>query len=175
MERENDILREQLDYKKYSDHNLLPAFSVGFDPNNILQTVTLNRGKLNGVKSGMAIVAAKGVLVGQIQEVSSTESIGLLITDGNSVIPSKVIDSQVDGIVKGEHGLGLIMDMIPQDKTIKVGDIVVTSDLGGKLPKDIVIGEIEEVLSSDNELFQKARIKSPIDFKEIESLYIVLE
>lgn len=175
IEKENEILREQLDYQKYSEHKLLPAFIFGFNPNNLLQTINLNRGEKDGVKKGMAIVVLKGVLVGQIKEANYSDSSGLLITDGNSVIPAKILDSEADGIVKGEHGLGLIIDMIPQDKIIKKGDIVITSDLGGKLPKDFVIGEIEEILSSENELFQKARIKSPVNFKELESVYVVIE
>lgn len=175
FEKENEILREQLDYQKYSEHKILPAFTIGFDPNNLLQIITLNRGKKQGIKKGMAIVAGKGVLVGQIQEADFATSSGLLITDGNSRIPAKILDSQADGVLRGEHGLGLVMEMIPQDKQIKPKDLVVTSDLGGKVPKDLVIGEIEEILSSENELFQRARIKSPVDFKELESVYAVIE
>jgi rod shape-determining protein MreC len=173
VEKENNELREQLSYQKKSSFKLIPAFVVNRDPNNLLQSISINRGEKDGVKAKAAVVALDGILVGRVTEVYKDYSKALLVVDSHSNIPAKVQDSQADGIVLGEHGLGLLMEMIPQDKVIKRGDIVITSDLDQELPAGLLIGEIEEINNSDNELFQKARIKSPIDFKELNSVFVI--
>lgn len=175
VKRENQLLRSQLDYEKYATRKLLPAFIIGFDPYNLLQTVVLNRGEKNGVKKDMAVSASGDVLVGQVQETTYATSKVLLIIDSHAAVPVQIQSTRATGLVRGEHGLGLIMEMIPQDEVIQIGDLVITTALGSKFPPGLVIGEIEEIITSENELFQKARIKSPVDFKRLESVYVVTE
>lgn len=172
IERENEILRNQLGFMKKTDLNLLPAYVLTYDSNNLFQSVTINRGKRQGVKRGMAVVANNN-LIGQVVEVNQDVSQVLLIIDNHSAVNALVQDSRADGIVRGEHGLGLIMEMIPQDKVIKKGDLVITSNLNKDIPKDLVIGKVEEVISQENELFQKARVMSFVNFQELDAVYVV--
>lgn len=172
-EQENNELREQLDYQKKSSLEMIPALVVNRDPNNLLKSININRGKKDGVKEKAAVLVSEGILVGRVSEVYEDYSRVLLIIDSHSRIPAQIQNSQASGLILGEHGLGLIMDMISQDKVINKGDIVITSDVGDELPKGLLIGEIEEINVADNELFQKARIKSPIDFKELNSVFVL--
>lgn len=173
LKKENEELREQLSYKKKSNFDLVSAVVISNDPNNLLRVININKGSKDGVKKEDLVVVSEGILVGQVTEVYDNFSKVLLIIDVYSRIKAKVQDSNADGIILGEHGLGLIMDLIPQDKVIKNGDVIVASSEPEGESQVFLIGEIEEVKNSDNELFQKARIKSPIDFKRLKYVFVV--
>lgn len=174
LEKENNELREQLSYKKKSPYNLVPAKVIGKDSSNISRTLDINKGLKEGIKKDNFVIISDGILTGKVVEAYDKYSKVLLIIDIYSRIQAHIQDSSADGIVSGEHGLGLVMELIPQDKVVKKGDIVTTFDLEKK-SYDLLIGEIEEVDSGDNELFQKARIKSPVDFKELNYVFVVIE
>ncbi len=172
LENENNDLRKQLVYNKKSSLDLIPTKVIGKDSNNLSNVVNINKGLNNDVVKDRFVVVSDGILIGKVTEVYSNYSEVLLISDIYSHVQAHIKDSNADGIVSGEHGLGLIMELIPQDKVIKKGDLVTTSDLEKK-SYDLLIGEIEEIDSGDNELFQKARIKSPIDFKDLDYVFVV--
>ena len=174
-ERENELLREQLDFVKASEYKLLSAFVVAFDPSGLFQFITINRGEKDGVRQGMPVVVSRGILVGKVQETTKTTSKVLLITDSSSSIPGLIQESRATGVIKGEMKLGLMMEMIPQDIEVKNGDRVLTSSLGGEFPESLVIGQVEEVQRREGELFQKARIKPACDFRKLEMVSVVLE
>jgi rod shape-determining protein MreC len=172
LEKENNELREQLSYKKKSSFELISGIILSKDPNNLSRTININKGSRDNVEKDDYVIISEGILVGQIEEVYDNYSKVLLITDIYSRVKARIQDSDTDGIVSGEHGLGLFMDLIPQNKVVKRGDMVVTYDPEMELP-GLLIGEIEEVTNADNELFQKARIKSPVDFKELTYIFVL--
>ena len=67
------------------------------------------------------------------------------------------------------------MEYIPQEEQIDVGDIVLTSGLGGVLPKGLVIGQVTEVLQMDYALFQSATVRPAIDFSRLELVLVITE
>ncbi|NQV00356.1 MAG: rod shape-determining protein MreC, partial [Parcubacteria group bacterium] len=144
LEKENNSLREQLAYKQKSTLELIPAKVIGKDSNNLSNTINVNKGSKDGVEKDKFVIISDGILIGKVKEAYNSYSEVLLISDIYSHIQAHIKDSNADGIVSGEHGLGLIMELIPQDKVIKKGDLVTTSDLEKK-SYDLLIGEIEEI------------------------------
>ncbi len=173
LERENSILREELGFKERTDYDLTPAFIVGYDPSNFSQFLIIDKGSKDGIEIRDPVVVSKGILVGKIIEVYEHTAKILLIIDSRSTIPGIVQSTRVSGIVRGEHGLGLIMDTISQDEEVKVGEKVITSGLDGEYPKGLLVGEIESVEKTPNELFQKAKLKTLTNYKKIEMVFII--
>ncbi len=171
LEKENNDLRDQLSFKQKSSLDLIPAKVISRDSNNLSNTININKGSKDEVEKDQFVIVSDGILIGKIKDVYDNYSSVLLISDIYSHVQAHIKDSNADGIVSGEHGLGLIMELIPQDKVIKKGDIVTTADLEKK-SFDLLIGEIEEIDSGDNELFQNARIKSPVDFKDLDYVFV---
>jgi len=174
FENENKVLREQLGFSQSSSYKLLPAEVIGRDPENFFRYLILAKGEKEGVKKGMAVLSS-GCLVGKITEVYSHSSKLILITNPESNIGAMIQDSRATGIVNGELGGGLVIDMIPQNEVIKVGDTVCTSGLGGDYPKGLLLGSIESIKSKPDELFQKADLNSQIDFKKLEIVFIIIQ
>ena len=67
-----------------------------------------------------------------------------------------------------------VMDKIAQSDSIHPGDMVITSGLGGELPKGLVIGRVESVSTRDNAVFQTAQIASDLHFNKLELVFVVL-
>jgi rod shape-determining protein MreC len=63
--------------------------------------------------------------------------------------------------------------MIPQDASVQVGDLVLTSGLGGGYPPNLLIGQISGLRSRDQDLFQRATVQSVVDFSQLEIVLVI--
>ena len=146
---------------------------VGTDPNPYLRYVTINVGTLQGVKVGMPVVSNGPGLVGRIAQVGPRTAKVQLLTDPESAVATLLQTSRVTGLVVGKPDGTLRMEYIPQEESISVGDIVLTSGLGGVMPKGLVIGQVAEVQQMDYALFQAAIVRPAIDFSRMELVLVI--
>ncbi len=177
LEVENKALRELLNFTQEN-----PAFDyatarvvarvIGFDPSGFTRYVIINVGQKNGVLPGMAVVTERG-LVGRVVSAYSSTSKVLLITDPSSSIGAYIEGGQATGMVEGTPEGSLVMRYIPIDANISVGEVVLTSGLGGTLPKGLVIGQVIEIEKKDYALFQEVRIKPSVDFDRLELVLVL--
>src|ERR1041385_2852948 len=79
VEHEVNRLRHALNYRERSVFKLIAAEIVARDSSNWWRTVTINRGKRDGVEIDMPVVTAEG-LVGKVTTVSNTISVVLLVS-----------------------------------------------------------------------------------------------
>lgn len=173
-QRENSILRQQLGYRQANPQlNLLPAEVVGRDPSNILQFLLIDKGAQDGVREHMTVVTPRG-LVGRVSRVGPNWARVLLITDLSSAVNSMVQRSRATGVVQGYVSGRLVMRYIPQDESVQVSDLVITSGLGGGFPKGLLVGRVTEVRQKDIEIFQEAEVQSAVDFHHLEQVMVVL-
>ncbi|MBZ1345420.1 MAG: hypothetical protein KY055_02200, partial [Candidatus Nealsonbacteria bacterium] len=75
----------------------------------------------------------------------------------------------------GRGGLNIIINFLPIEKEIFIGQTVVSSALGRIFPKNLLVGEIKKVEKSDIEPWQTAQIKPYCDLKKIKNLFIINE
>jgi len=171
-ERENIILRQRLDLGSVNNHRFILASVVGFDP-EVGQFFLIDKGEAEGVIVNSAVVTENNFLVGKIIEVRQHGAKVLPITDSNSSIMALTQDSRVSGIVKGTHGLGLEMDMIPIREQIKSGENVLSSGRENEIPAGLIVGKISETIIKEAEIFQKAVVQPAADFSKLESVFIL--
>jgi len=146
---------------------------VGTEPNPYLRYVTINVGTLQGVEIGMPAGSGGAVLVGRIAQVGPRTAQVELLTDPDSSVAALLQTSRVTGLVVGQPDGTLHMEYIPQEENIDVGDIVLTSGLGGVMPKELVIGQVTEVQKLDYALFQTAIVRPAIDFSRLELVLVI--
>lgn len=158
VQNENDSLRADLDFVKKTSLTYMPSEVIAYDPSNIRAMITIDKGTKDNVKVGMAVVN-EGFLVGRIAEVGDEYSKVMIVTDPSSAIPVSVQGSSTNGLIRGQLGSGLMMEKIPQGDKVDVGDTVITSGLGGEIPRGIIIGQVEELESKENSLFVNARVR----------------
>jgi rod shape-determining protein MreC len=135
--------------------------------------IIVDKGSDKGIRTGMPAVVSDGILIGRVTDVYSNTAKITLITDPASAINAEVQDSSSKGIVNGEYGLGIKMNMISQAQEIKESDLVVTSGLGGEMPRGLVIGKIGRINQSKDKLFQEASVLPEANFSDLRIIFVV--
>lgn len=177
VERENQQLRELLGFAQtHASFELrsgqIIARVIGHGSNNFLNFVMVDLGAQHGIKIGMPVLNAQG-LVGRINSVTDTTAQVLLVTDPSSIVNAILQASRLTGVVGGVPGSDPVMGFIPQGSNVGVGEVVLTSGLGGNFPKGIPIGQVVEVRQQDFEVFQEAVVRPLVNFGRLEFVMIV--
>lgn len=169
---ENEQLKKDLEFRlSRSDFAIIPADVINYSPTNIYQSITINRGSEDGIVRGQAVVSG-GFLVGKIQNVSNSTAEVWLLNNRSLVTPVMLTESQTVGLLKGSIR-GLVVENIPLDAKVDKGTAVVTSALEGLYPAGIAIGTVEEIISTQEEIFLTLRISSPINPGNLTSVLVV--
>ena len=145
---------------------------INVDQTGLRRTITINQGARDGVEIGMPVITGQG-LIGRIMDVSANAARVLLITDRDSAVSARLQSSRVQGSVRGQLSGNLRMTMIPLGDVIQVGDLVITSGLGGNFPPDIVIGVVTSIRQFEFELFQEAEVTSLNNFDTLEFVLVM--
>lgn len=178
---------QELDEGVFDSPNLKKYEKIGAtiikrNPTAWYQTITLNKGSNHGVKVQDPVVANVG-LVGKVVSVSTTTSDVLLILDGEGQVGALLRDNKgkaIFGILSGTYekddrlgSSGNLKMNFRQEDEVNVGDLVVTSGLGGVYPKEIPIGVVAGVRLDSNGLLKTAIIEPVVNFDSLEEVYLV--
>ncbi len=171
----NQRLRELLGLKKdLSKWPTLATEVITWDPSGWYQTITVDKGFLDGIQIGMPVVNAKGV-VGKITAISRHYARALLLIDPNFALDCFVQRNRVHGIVSGYKNGMCRMQYIQQNQDVKEGDVVVTSGMAGYFPKGLPVGTINKIKINKAQLFQEIYVKPYVDFSKLEEVLVILK
>lgn len=170
---EVEILSELLDFARAQPENQYQAAEViAQDPSPFLKYVIINKGSDDGLRRGMPVVTAQG-LVGRIASVTANAARVQLIIDTSSSVNIRIQPSNTDAVLLGGLTGELSLDLIPQNAFVQAGNLVLTSGLGGNYPPNILIGQINNVRKEATDLFQSATLQPIVDFSRLEILLII--
>lgn len=154
------------------------ATVIARNPDQWEEKIILDKGSSHGVEKNMAVMTAKG-LIGKVTLVTPfTSEVELLYSNNPNyrVRVSAMVqgDKQAYGLIEGydKERNELIMKRIDSRVTVKKGQQVVSSGLGGVFPKNVPIGEITEVSTDDYGLTKLAYVKPSADFSILD--YVVI-
>lgn len=189
IKQENIALRKMINFKNRQDKKLLICEVVSRNgTTGWWQTITVNRGKNDGIVKGSAVMTTDG-LIGRIHSVSKTTSTIQLITDYTCNISCTLPRTKAFGIVKGE-GISINgntpleilcpinpmkMDYISKEVSIKQGDLVITSGLGEIFPAKLVVGHIIKSELDRSGLYQRATITPAANLSELHYVFILTD
>jgi len=174
MVLDNERLRKLLQFREKISTSMVAAEVIGQDPTSWFKSVTLNKGEKDGVRKGMAVILPEGV-VGQILKTSPRYATVLLITDYNSAVDAIVQRTRAKAIVEGKGENRCQLKYLLRTEEVTVGDIVVTSGLGGNFPKGLKVGEIRNVEKKGHGIFQYAELTPGVDLTKLEEVFIITE
>ncbi len=171
--KEADILYSLLGFARgRPEETYVAAKVIGKDPSPFMQYVLIDKGSDDGIAFNMPVVTEKG-LVGRIDAVTASAARVQLITDVGSMVNSRIVEADVEGLLRGSVTSDLTIEMVTQEVELHSGDLVQTSGLGGNYPSDILIGHILNVNKLENELFQSASIQPAEDFTNLQAVLVV--
>lgn len=149
------------------------AAVIALDTSPFLRYVIINSGSDDGLRRGMPIVSAQG-LVGRISAVTSNASLVQLITDPGSSINVRIQPAEADAVMLGSITGEISLDLISQDVFVEPGDLILTSGLGGNYPPNLLIGQVASVRQEATALFQTAAVQPVVDFSRLEIVLIII-
>lgn len=154
---ENIRLKKLAGFTQASNTKTVGARVIGRPTNQWEGVITIDRGTDDGIAAGMPVVGAQGLL-GQTVGVTKHAAKVRLITDPQSGVASMVQSTRAEGIVRGSIEGKLTMDFVSAETTVRAGDIVISSGMGGVYPKGLVVGEVTRVRTSPSALYQDIEV-----------------
>jgi len=174
LERENMRLRELLgsSFRLQERVQVAELLTVDLDP--FSQQVVIDKGNNYGVYVGQPVLDAKGVM-GQVTETSPLSSRVVLLTDPSHSIPVQINRNGLRAVVTG-RGLGekLQMDFLPHNADVRVGDLLVTSGLGGRFPVGYPVGEVMAVVFPQGKAFADIKVEPAANLATSREVMLVL-
>ncbi len=170
---QSDILYTLLDFARTNpEHEYVAATVIGREISPFLQYIIIDKGSNDGLRHGMPVVTQQG-LVGRIDALISDAARIQLITDANSTVNVKLQTAGVEGLVRGSVTGEITLDMVPVDTDAQIGDILMTSGLGGTYPPNIFVGQVLTMQSKQNVLFQTGSVQPVVDFSNLSAVLVI--
>lgn len=169
----NEDLENQLKLIPKNKYELEAARVIGQDPQKLGSWIMIDKGSLQGVASEMPVIVNDGILVGKTSEVYPYSSKVELLTSADSSVNALDLETSAKGLVKGEYGLGIILDMVEQSEILNEGDTVITSGLGSNIGRGLTIGTITQIKTSEDRLFQEAIISPRVKYSKLETVFVI--
>ena len=168
-----DILYTLLDFARNNpDHEYEAATVIGREISPYLQYIIIDKGSNNGIRYGMPVVTQQG-LVGRIDAVISDAARVQLITDAGSVVNVRLKTANVEGQVSGSITGEVSLDMVPVESQVDIGEVILTSGLGGTYPPNIFVGQVLSMQSRQNALFQTGSVQPIVDFSTLSAVLVI--
>ena len=153
LEAENQRLRALLDSSFKVGERVLVAEILEVDLEPFSQQIIINKGHRDEVTVGQPLLDASGV-VGQVVHVAPFTSTAMLISDASHALPVRVNRSGLRAIAVGTGSSArLELLHLPVNADIEVGDLLVTSGLGGSFPPGYPVAVVEKVERDAAEAF----------------------
>jgi len=157
LEAENMSLRELLSASDQVDDKVLVTSVTAVDPDPYTQQIIIDKGGSDGVFVGQPVLDAHGLL-GQVIDVLPLSSRVLMIADSNHAVPVQVNRNGVRAIATGTGALNeLELIYVPNTADIKVGDMLVSSGLGGRYPKGYPVATVTSIVNEPGESFASVK------------------
>lgn len=168
---ENLRLRQMLELKERTPFTFVAASVVSKNLALLRNSLTLDVGEADGVRSSMPVVNDAG-LVGVVISASAHYSVVNILLNTDFRASAKVQRSRVDGILAWD-GRELMLKNIAKTLDVKVGDVVNTSDYSSTYPAGIRIGLVKNVTEEPGSLFKTVTIEPSVDFVRLEEVFII--
>ena len=169
-----DRLMKLLDLKNSIRTPSIAASVIGEDGSPWFKTIMIDRGSADGLRDGLPVIASDGI-VGQTVKVAAGSARVLLLTDNASSIAGLVQRSRARGVVKGKGNDRCSLDFTLHEEDVKVGDVVVSSGMGGVFPKGLPVGEVSMVKKGEYGIFQSVELRPKVNISRLEEVLVILQ
>lgn len=173
IEGENRRLRELLESSARIEDRVLVAGVLGVDIDSASSRLVLDKGTQHGIRPGQSVIDANGIL-GQVEHVGPLSSTVVLITDSSHALPVMLSRNGLRSVAFGGGSAGgLDLAYLPRDADIEVGDLLVSSGLGGRFPAGYPAATVVEVETARGGRYAEVRLRPLADLKRVREVLMV--
>lgn len=159
VQEQNNRLRALLDARQKLGLRAQLAELIDVDLDPYRHRILINQGERHGVFVGQAVIDANG-LVGQVLDVEDARATVILLSDPSHAVPVRVQRTGLRVIAYGSGDPGRIeLPHVPFSADIKVGDLLVTSGIGGRFPPGLPVATVYEVQTDNSATFAVAEAR----------------
>ena len=173
LEGENRRLRELLESSARIEDRVLVASVLGVDIDPSSNGLVLDKGTQHGIRRGHSVIDANGIL-GQVNHAGPISSTVVLITDTSHALPVVLPRNGLRSIAVGGGPTGeLDLAYVPKDADIEVGDLLVSSGLGGRFPAGYPAATVVGVETSRGGSYAEVRLRPLANLKRAREVLVV--
>lgn len=177
LKSQNELYKEFLELKEENkDFEFAEASVIGRDSADMYQSFTINKGLVNGVSAGDAVLYGK-YLVGKVDKAYVDYSVVKTIIDPNFNVSAYEIVTNEMSYVTGTNNLAkdgkCKMANLNSSTDIAYGSIICTAGIGGSIPKGLIIGTVDEISDETTNISSYAVVSPGADIGEITSCFVL--
>lgn len=155
LDAENQRIRALMTSAQTRQQKVLIAEVLAVSQEPYVHQIVLDKGGKDGVYQGQALVDGFGIM-GQVISVQPSRATALLVTDPGHGIPVEINRTGLQTIARGGDTQGLVLPFLPGNADVRIGDLIVTSGLGGRFPAGYPVGQIVDVKRGTGAHFMQA-------------------
>lgn len=165
--------------EEYKGYDKIGARIIGKDPGNWYSVFVIDKGKNDGIKEGMNVIAGAG-LVGIVTKTGDTWAQVRSIIDDDSNVSGRMLNTSDNLIVYGslesmENGTIEFGQLSDPDDEVNVGDKIVTSNISDRYLPGIAIGFISSIKKDPNNLTKSGTLTPSVDFEHIDVVLVITQ
>lgn len=173
LEQENERLKQILNAASNLDNKVEITRIISVNVNPYRHTIVIDKGERDGVYEGQILLGADGV-IGQILHTNFLTSEAILISDSDHALPVEINRNGLRTIVLGNGSYTkLDVPYIPNNADIEIGDLLVTSGLGGKFPSGYPVAKVDFIESDLSEQFYKVSAKPIAHLNQVREIMLL--
>ncbi|MBR4858912.1 MAG: rod shape-determining protein MreC [Clostridia bacterium] len=177
LRHKNEFYQQFLDIKEeHSDYTFAEAAIIGRDAADNMGSFTLNKGSAHDIKVNDPVIYGK-YLVGVVASVTPTQCTVNTILNPKVNVSAYEVRTRDLGYVTSTVALAqeghCHMPGLASSTAVTAGGIVCTSGVGGIFPRDLIIGNIVDVVDGTVDISASAIIEPGMDFAEITDVFII--
>lgn len=177
LRHKNEFYQQFLEIKEeHSDYVFAEAAIIGRDAADTMGSFTLNKGSAHGISVNDPVIYGK-YLVGVISSVTPTQCTVNTILNPKVNVSAYEVRTRDLGYVTSTVALAqeghCHMPGLASSTAVTAGGIVCTSGVGGIFPRDLIIGNIVDVVDGTVDISASAIIEPGVDFGEITDVFII--
>ena len=177
LKSENEWLKKYLElYSANPEFIMTDASVISHEAGNYATVLTLNRGRIHGIKRNSPVIASDGVL-GYVSEVGLDWCKVSSIIETSNAVGVYADRTGVLGTVEGSLELrksGRCLMRYASNADIKVGDVIYTSGNGSTYPADLLVGRVVAIEADEATRQLLAVIEPAVDFNSLDDLHRVM-
>lgn len=148
------------------------AHVIGVGHGGWFSYFTLDRGSAQGVRVRDVAVTPEG-LVGQVSAVAANTCRLVPLTEPASSVAVRLQRSRDTGAVEGLGDWRCEVRYLSPDASVEVGDVVLTSGLGGVFPEGLRVGTISAVKIESGAAGKTAEVRAAAELRKLEDVLLL--
>jgi rod shape-determining protein MreC len=156
------------------EYDFISAKVINISTNRLQNSITLNKGKRDGIKPDMGVVSDEGV-VGIVQSVSDKFSVVIPILNPKIQINCKFTRNNYTGTLvwQGKDYRYANLNDIARHVEFSLGDSLVSSGFSSTFPAGIPVGTVEDFNIKKSDIYYTIKIRLAVNFRTLSHVKVM--